>query len=658
MPITASENPVLIPRPLSSKAITITWATGDSTLGRVFEVRGTAEVLFDDGGSAGGARSGSKQRTFTVGETVLFRLRRAAASSTILATLTVTAQRAVSILDVIGASPVGVNILGSFQFIYDLRVLPGLDYVDFSFRTSQPTVPLVNLTLDAPDAPPGTAVTFAFPLFKGMQTEHEIRVGNPPRLEQDTTYFYKIIATGTGRRGDAVVRGTFTTGSQDAELFFDRIHVRRDGDPNSAGDFTFYFGAGDAETKDELGLPWPTYSADISDGQSVLVGRSIHIPRAPRRLWVGVVGVDDDSYIFAPLCTLGHRPAPTGPRTDHAEQEACEQAWVWDEFDTFENGEFKSGLRNYPFTLSTGNFGVAFDVSGGLRVSAVAGASFQMRMPKGAVSPVATLREPGRGAAIAMGRDGVLMAALGPDGAIYYKPISVQRPALPRGQWMRLDGPIGGAVTVVASRSGAANFFAVGREGGVLHTRCAEDGEPGREWDNLGGAPLGPVAADVSPQGQVELFIVGEEGMVLHRSWEEETTQGYTDWKSLGGPVRGSLAPLSLPGGGLGLFALGCDGSVLHKRRRGREWTDAGAWDSLGGSFAGELGVTRQDDGALLVFVVTEDRRIFVKTWAGYPDTPPPEPWEEAGTIDSLFERQMVRLSTEAAPATLEAAAG
>jgi hypothetical protein len=658
MPITASENPVLIPRPLSSKAITITWATGDSTLGRVFEVRGTAEVLFDDGGSAGGARSGSKQRTFTVGETVLFRLRRAAASSTILATLTVTAQRAVSILDVIGASPVGVNILGSFQFIYDLRVLPGLDYVDFSFRTSQPTVPLVNLTLDAPDPPPGTAVTFAFPLFKGMQTEHEIRVGNPPRLEQDTTYFYKIIATGTGRRGDAVVRGTFTTGSQDAELFFDRIHVRRDGDPNSAGDFTFYFGAGDAETKDELGLPWPTYSADISDGHSVLVGRSIHIPRAPRRLWVGVVGVDDDSYIFAPLCTLGHRPAPTGPRTDHAEQEACEQAWVWDEFDTFENGEFKSGLRNYPFTLSTGNFGVAFDVSGGLRVSAVAGASFQMRMPKGAVSPVATLREPGRGAAIAMGRDGVLMAALGPDGAIYYKPISVQRPALPRGQWMRLDGPIGGAVTVVASRSGAANFFAVGREGGVLHTRCAEDGEPGREWDNLGGAPLGPVAADVSPQGQVELFIVGEEGMVLHRSWEEETTQGYTDWKSLGGPVRGSLAPLSLPGGGLGLFALGCDGSVLHKRRRGREWTDAGAWDSLGGSFAGELGVTRQDDGALLVFVVTEDRRIFVKTWAGYPDTPPPEPWEEAGTIDSLFERQMVRLSTEAAPATLEAAAG
>lgn len=214
MPITASENAVLIPRGQQSKTATINWSTGSNALGRVFEARGGTEVLFDNGGNAGGSRSGSKQRTFSVGETVVFNLRRAAAPNTLIATLTVTARRALSTLDVVGAGQAAGNLFGSFQLIYDLNVSPGLDYVDLSFKTAQPTVPLISLTLGAPTIPPGTAVTFAYPLFKGMQTAHEVRVGNPPRLEQDTTYFYEIVASGTGRRGQAVIRGSFTTGTR------------------------------------------------------------------------------------------------------------------------------------------------------------------------------------------------------------------------------------------------------------------------------------------------------------------------------------------------------------------------------------------------------------------------------------------------------------
>lgn len=247
------------------------------------------------------------------------------------------------------------------------------------------------------------------------------------------------------------------------------------------GDLTFNFGAGDPDTGEELGVPWPSYSAQIGDGQTVWVNRVIRIAKAPRRLWAAVVGTDDDTYLFAPFCTLGSRPAPGGPSTGHAEQEACEQASVWSEFDTWENGEFKSGLWEFPFTLSTGDFGVAFDVHGRLRVNAVAGASFKMLAPKGILSPVATILEPGRPAVVGWERNRVELVALGPDGAVYHKPMSAEAPSLPRGQRMRLNGQIRGPVTAVASGADRLSLFAVAADGAILHRTCGGAGVPAQE---------------------------------------------------------------------------------------------------------------------------------------------------------------------------------
>jgi len=163
----ASENPVVIPKAQQSKTITITWATGDGARGKVFEVSGNFEILFDDGGIAAGNTRGSKQRTVSLGDTIDFRLRRSASPNPVLASLTVTTQPAISVLDTVGAGHVTETLVGRFQLISDLKVVPSLDYVDFSFRTTQPTVPLITLTTGAPDSPPGTAVTFAYPLYKG-----------------------------------------------------------------------------------------------------------------------------------------------------------------------------------------------------------------------------------------------------------------------------------------------------------------------------------------------------------------------------------------------------------------------------------------------------------------------------------------------------------
>jgi len=56
--------------------------------------------------------------------------------------------------------------MGRVQAILSLKVSPGLDYVDFSFRTSQATVPIITVSTGSPDVPPGAQVASAIPFLK------------------------------------------------------------------------------------------------------------------------------------------------------------------------------------------------------------------------------------------------------------------------------------------------------------------------------------------------------------------------------------------------------------------------------------------------------------------------------------------------------------
>lgn len=120
----------------------------------------------------------------------------------------------------------------------------GVDTVRISFRTVQPTIPTVTVTTDD-----GTQVAAWLPLIGGLQTQHECTLGQNVPLDQETQYHLRISAFGAtslGKHVDVVVTRTFTTGFRKVTLSFDKIKVRKDGDPMGAGEFEFYFHVGDA----------------------------------------------------------------------------------------------------------------------------------------------------------------------------------------------------------------------------------------------------------------------------------------------------------------------------------------------------------------------------------------------------------------------------
>jgi len=652
--ITASPLDVSIEVGFSKGVTKITWSTGDNSKGKVFvSVGGKPGETQVDGGPTG-ATNGVKDQEINLGETRIFRLRQANPPGAELVSVTVKSVRAGS--SDLGATSTRIAQAGFFQEIFALKVSPSLDYVDFSFRTSQPTVPLITLTTGAQTAPPGTFVTSAFPLFKGDQTLHEVRVGNPPgfRLDQDTSYFFTIVAHAQGNLPPAELTGSFITGTQNVEVIFERIEVVRDGDPTSKGDFTFTFGAGDADTKEELGLPWPPdVQRDLGDGQTAYVNQVIRILHAPRRIWVGVVGTDDDSHVFSPLCTLGNRPSPYGPSTGHAEQEACEQSWVWREFDTFVNGELKTGEQDIDFSpaLQTGYFGVAFIVYGRLTVDVLAGTTLKMLMPKGMPGAVGYAVGPGRLATVAASPGRADMVSLGPDGAVYYKTESADTRPASRNQWTRLGGQFTGPLTAVSSGPDRASLFALGPRGQVFYKSHRDGDPPEAEWENLGGEFAGPVAAVRGAKGQIELFAVAPNGTVFYRTVKKEGSPS-GEWENLGGKVSGLLAPVYTPRTGLSLFALGRDGMVLHKSRSGKEWRPGAAkWDSLGGKFRGWITATYTNEGTMVLAVFAENRTVYVQRWENYPEELSSKRWDKAGTIDSILEGLLSKSEPRSVPA-------
>ena len=95
-------------------------------------------------------------------------------------------------------------------------------------------------------------------------------------------------------------------------MFFTEIDVWRDGDPGLKGDgeFTFSFGAGDADSRTNLGEPWPgEYKGDINDDDPPkFINKNIDMPFGPRNLWIEVIGTEDDGDIFSGIYFIGRKP--------------------------------------------------------------------------------------------------------------------------------------------------------------------------------------------------------------------------------------------------------------------------------------------------------------------------------------------------------------
>jgi hypothetical protein len=638
--ITAIPNPVLIPKGQSTGETTITWNGAEQGNCRVYKVVGGVEQTppvapIPDPGPPGEPQGNFKPK-LGLG-THLYRLKRVAAPNQVVASVSVFVElRNEALFSSVQDGLVGATAI-PIQAITRVTVTPQADHAVFIFRTNVPTVPVLEIRFNDPDA--GELLTTRFPVFGGAKTEHIITVDDLP---QGMTLFFKITAGNPlhWSSPSAVLRGSFRTGRVDAVVIFDRIVVHSDSDALSEGDLTFKFFAGDAETMSVLHVAVPVHQEGLSDGETAFVGKSIHIQKAPPRLWVEVECEDDDDfplpYPGEGLHPVGKLPR-TGPTTGFRSTDNDDLAWVLTELDTLGNGVVHQGVRETPFSMKTGNFPLAFEVFGRLRVNGARGIGFRTdpAIPFDAGIAFGQV-------ALSVGTSGSKkkMAALGPDGAVFYKLISREEPGLPRDEWIGLGGRFAGPLAAVAVDETRISLVAVDAEGAPYYKSYADGDSPEAAWQPLGGTFVGPVAVTSGPRNGIELFGIDREGIVHHRSLEATAPTGESgDWNRLVGEATSALSPVYSPRTGLALFALGRDGNVLHKRRDGREWQPgAGEWESLGGSFQGVLTARLLPEGGVLLVVIGSDRTVHALTWRNYPEERPDEPWKAVGTIDSLFE--------------------
>jgi len=482
--------------------------------------------------------------------------------------------------------------------------------------------------------------------------------GGSEWLEQDTLFNYRIIAQGIPGTFPikAEATGAFRTGFRTVTVSFDKIFMRLDGDPNSAGEFTFAFGAGDAETKERLGnVEIYGDETSITDGHTEQVDKGITIPAAPRRLWAQVNALEDDVYhnpFDAGFHGVGMGASFDPPGTYGWEDEYHAFASVTEHFDISQTLE---GSLETPFTMSTGSFAIAFNVHGRLRViprpgkwlTSVPKVTHSLRRPEGfrkRASRSIWSARPGQSAVVTSAHGHPHRVVLDPDGAVYHQELGKDPRAWRDAPWTTLGGRFEGPLTVVAVGPERVNLFGLSPEGAVLHKSHAPDERPDEDWHTLGGDFVGPVVAATGADEAIELFATSEDGSVFHRALAHpRRKQPRGEWERVGDGIGGSIAALFSPRTGLSLFALGRGGEVLHKRRppRKEQWRPADReWETLGLASGGLLSAEWVGDEGLLLAVVAQDETVRVLAWSAYPEAPPSEGWQIIGTVNSLLQTQ------------------
>jgi hypothetical protein len=417
-----------------------------------------------------------------------------------------------------------------------------------------------------------------------------------------------------------------------------RAQGRRSG---GAGEFEFYFRAGDADGGAQLGYAWG--EGDISDDDPpVDVDRTIAIERAPRSVYAIVLGVDQDFDVI-PYPGEGlpdYYPAVEfqGEGSWWASSYDYDSAWVTRVFpitDVF-------GAASRTFEMSTGDFGVAFTVFGRLMVEGQPGTNLTSRKTRRGrrFSPNAVVTAPGAFGAVGADGGRSYVVGLGADGAVYSKVVDAPNGASRHEGWTQVAGGVTGPVTVLASAPDRIELFALGADGTLADTTVRRGKASGR-WRSLGGQFVQPVTAVSGDGGGTELLGLDGDGTVLHRSLAPGERPSKQDgWERIGDGVSGSLQAVPLRNGGLAVFALGTDGSVLHKRRGPKRWQPAGAkWLSLGRVSGVQLLADRLDGDGVGLAAIADDGSLQLLLWRDFP-TGEPGPWKAHGSLESRLEAQ------------------
>ena len=531
------------------------------------------------------------------------------------------------------------------QAIKNLSVRPGIDVVLVTFRTEKPTIPLIELLDET-----GKKIDARFGLLAGLRTEHEAFFGEDPPLALESKHTIRITAAGGVKEVQATAE--FTTGSRTAEVVFDEVDIFDDSDPGlrGEGEFMFNFGAGDAVTKERFGPGFLTlgWIGLDPDDDHVPIGRTINIPKAPRQLWVQTIAFESDLTAWPPEWyerfrgEVGFAAPGTIFSSDEGHQEVTVTAFVDIDHDV--------GSIVTPFELNPGNFSIAFVMKGHVVVESKFGQTMGTKSGKKRPRPkaVGPVSEAGMTAFVTpTGKvEDAQMFAFGPDNSLYHRAAQRPRTGLEVDWWTRVELPAGGRPTVVATAPDAVEIILHRDDGGVMHSR--KSGKKQSAWRSLGGDFAQLLVAAVPQKGGVSeaiLFGVTKEGgSLLVRGTDKDGP----DWQRVSEGTA-AIAVAELPAGPV-VLSIGAD-RLLRIHTKASRWRGKAVDLSVPGKDRPTALAVASVDGAAserLIGVMSDQDRVRILHWPGFPEVAPGMRWEDAGSLQDLYNGQRVRAKTSA----------
>jgi hypothetical protein len=581
---------------------------------------------------------------------------RRASDNGLLASLIVSVENLEEMLQRMGVQSLDLaQAVSPPQRIRTLHVIPLVDTVRVSFRTIHPTIPLIEVeTLE------GENLAKVWPLFLGLQTRHTAVIGYRDPLPQGSELRLRITVPGhrsrltrlTGPAKDVVRTVRFWTGVRQLWVSYDSIHVRADGDPGwqGAGEFVFGFYAGDADDKTYFSGGLLVQDIEADSTVAVVESGYIPLPTVKRKVALFVRATDFDFGVYLPgedfsdeLNSVGFR---FGEGSDFRSTRMTDEAWVSHVVDVTDVTQ--PGFQTIPFTLSTGNFDVAFSVDGSVqalvRPSGVGFADFEPRTLS-QTRPTATLSVEGRAAGVMSKKSGHrVLAALGADGSIFLKHVTAGKSVRRSDGWKSVAPTPGGPVTVILENDRPL-LLAVDWHGEAV-AWTGRQGEDG--WVRLGARLTSALVAAEGLDGRIDVFGVDTQGIVLHCSLAPDRI-GPCEWLPIGESIDGNLV-VQPHAAGTALFAVDREGHLVHALYRNH--SERLEWQRIAGPNAAWVDVAAMPGQlhGLLVSVLTDERDLHVLHWQDYPEGDPRQFWQEKGCIDTALPMRTIKNAARELP--------
>ena len=413
--------------------------------------------------------------------------------------------------------------------------------------------------------------------------------------------------------------------------------------------------AGDADTTDPLGEPWPSFGwTEISDsGPLVKIDRKITIEKAPRRIWAQTVAIESDMTIIPTEWYVSFRSSPrfASPGSEEYNTSSYQRSVATAHIEL----EDTPGTPNTtPFELRTGDFDVDFVMTCRVVTDSKFGQFIAPKMHKVHPRSIASavLTSPGDISALSATGNaaGGAIVALGPDNALYHRGVGRGDLAkrLDDDDWARVELPSSGTPTVVASGADRLDVLLLRPDGVVMHAARSSRADTHR-WRDLGGnfrqllAAAQPATSETADP-TVVLFGLADDGSVHVRDAQHEGG----DWARLGDQSLRAFTATTVPGVGAVLFAIGED-LILRCFLR-----ENGRWRSLAieGRTRGdrpphslavvlvESAAGKGSEGAeqgIVVGALGDEQRVQILRWTGFPSSPLWSDWTDAGSIQDLL---------------------